>query len=241
MATSQNGFPVKSSSAGLDKTPIGNTGVTVPGGTTDDDCGFVLRYVAEQFHNRVEKLRQGWCWGYAYRPVRGQSTGFSNHASATALDLNAPNHPMGKANTFSAEEKAEIHKILAEVDGVVRWGGDYHGRIDEMHFEINDDYNAVKAVAAKLRKPKPVPADDSKYGTYAKVEAGSRTLTVFDAGDDVKKLQFILNRWYGNLNLTEDGYFGPATEDGVKYMQGRARLEADGVVGRRTWTALNVI
>lgn len=235
MATSQNGYTVRESSAGLDKSPLPGTDVTFPGGLAANDSGYVLRYVASELNKRVEKARAGWCWGYAYRPVRGQSSGFSNHASGTAIDYNAPKHPLGASGTFTAAQKAEIRKILDEVGGVVRWGGDYQNRKDEMHFEINAEYSKVQAVAAKLRAPK-----EPEYGEWYKGAAGTRTLSKFDAGEDVKKLQYILNRWYGVLDLDEDGYFGQDTEDGVKYLQGRAGLTADGVCGPKTWSVLNV-
>ena len=48
----------------------------------------VLTEVARRFHREVERIDRGIRddWGWAYRPVRGQQTGFSNHASATAID-----------------------------------------------------------------------------------------------------------------------------------------------------------
>jgi hypothetical protein len=150
MATSQNGWP-----AAPDRAAIGVTnsfavaGVTFPGGVKAGDVSVVLGYVADQFHRRVEALVPGWCWGWNYRDVRG-STGLSNHASGTAIDVNAPNHPLGSVGTFSTAQRAEIHKILGEVGGVVRWGGDYTGRKDEMHFEINASAASVAAVARTL-------------------------------------------------------------------------------------------
>jgi hypothetical protein len=149
MATSQNEWP-----AGPDRRALGVdafevAGVAFPGGVKAGDAAVVLGYVAEQFHRRVEALVVGWCWGWSYRDVRG-STGLSNHASGTAIDVNAPHHPLGSTGTFSATQRVEIHKILAEVGGVVRWGGDYAGRKDEMHFEINANAVAVAAVATRL-------------------------------------------------------------------------------------------
>jgi len=150
MATSQNGWP-----AGPDKRALGVNGAwsvmgaSFPGGVVGGPAGDVLAYVAEQFHRRVEALVDGWCWGWAYRDVRG-TTGLSNHASGTAIDVNAPRHPLGSVGTFSSGQVATIHAILAEVGGTVRWGGDYLGRKDEMHFEINADYHAVAIAAVNL-------------------------------------------------------------------------------------------
>jgi hypothetical protein len=54
-------------------------------------------------------------------------------------------------DTFTPEQAAEIRTIMREVDGVVRWGGDYQNRADEMHFEIVGSQAEVAAVAARLR------------------------------------------------------------------------------------------
>lgn len=66
------------------------------------------------------------------------------------MDYNAPLHPLDTEGTFDAAQVSKIHQILAELDGVVRWGGDYSGRKDPMHFEIVKDAAAVKAVRLKL-------------------------------------------------------------------------------------------
>lgn len=157
MATSQNGWL-----ASTDKTALGIVspriaGVTLPQGVRKGDVEIVLGYVAERFHATVEPLVPGHCWGYHYKVIEG-STQLSNHASGTAIDLNAPSHPMGKAGTFSAAKAKAIRAILADCDGVVRWGGDYSGRKDEMHFEIIKSAAEVAKVAAKLSgKPAPAP------------------------------------------------------------------------------------
>ncbi|WP_414936610.1 M15 family metallopeptidase [Amycolatopsis sp. cmx-11-51] len=150
MAVSQNGWPVDPARRAR----------TIPGSSVrltvaDGPAGDVLMYVANQFDKRVEdidlKSSRGELddWGYANRPIRG-GTSTSNHASATAVDFNATRHPLGARNTFTPAQRAEIHRILAEVDNVVRWGGDYTGRADEMHFEINATHARVAAVAARL-------------------------------------------------------------------------------------------
>lgn len=157
MATSQNGWPVNP--ARTSRTVPG-TGVRIS--VADGPAGDVLMYVAAQFDKRVEDIdnaRSGLDdWGWADRPIRG-SAETSNHASATAMDLNALQHPLGVAGTFTAAQRAEIEQILAEVGHVVRWGGHYDepawggtrgSRVDEMHFEINASYAAVKRVADRI-------------------------------------------------------------------------------------------
>lgn len=150
MTQSQNGWPASANRAEIDVQPFQVGSVAFPGGVRAGSVAAILAYVVTQFHARVEPLVEGWCWGFNFRVVSGSST-VSNHGSGTAVDVNAPRHPLGAPNTtFSAAQKREIRKILKEVDSVVRWGGDYAGRKDEMHFEINTDMAGADRVAARL-------------------------------------------------------------------------------------------
>lgn len=119
----------------------------------DGPAGDVLVHVARQIHARVQPITGPVPddWGYADRNVKGSSD-VSNHASGTAFDYNALQHPLGVRDTWTPKQVAEIHRILREVDSVVRWGGDYSGRVDEMHFEIVGDPAHVYEVAALIKK-----------------------------------------------------------------------------------------
>jgi hypothetical protein len=134
-------------------------GVSFPQGVRSGDVATVLMWVAEQYHRTVEPLRAGECWGYYYREISGSAT-LSNHASATAIDLNAAAHPMGARGTFTAAQVAAIRAILAYCGGVVRWGGDYAGRPDEMHWEIVGTATSTAALAAKIRSEHTMPTAD---------------------------------------------------------------------------------
>lgn len=149
MVNSQNGWPASADRAEIDVQPFAVDSVSFPGGVRAGSVAAVLGHVAREFHARVEPLTEGWCWGHNYRPVPGSSV-VSNHGSGTAIDVNAPRHPLGESGTFSAPQKRAIRAILKQVGGVVRWGGDYTGRKDEMHFEIDADQAAVDRVAATL-------------------------------------------------------------------------------------------
>lgn len=145
MATSQNGWVVRTSGSGL--APLSwITGRVLPG-----DVFTVFDFLCKKFNATVEPIRRDHSWGWAYREVRGGSD-LSNHASATAIDLNAPSHPLGRRGTFSPDQNRAIQRILTDLDDVVRWGGDYPGRPDEMHFEINTSSQRVAAVAERIRK-----------------------------------------------------------------------------------------
>jgi hypothetical protein len=91
----------------------------------------------KEFNELIEPLDGGQLddWGYAFRMVRGSTDRLSNHASATAVDLNATKHPLGKIGTFPPE-KVPMIRALAKKYGLF-WGGDYKNRADEQHFEIN--------------------------------------------------------------------------------------------------------
>lgn len=116
-------------------------------------AGFVLAHFALWFHDQVERLGvDAWDdWGWASRPIRGQTSGFSNHASGTAIDLNAQLHPLGVRNTFTKPQAERIRSRLERVyRDAIRWGGDYQNRADEMHFEIDAGEPAVLALANRL-------------------------------------------------------------------------------------------
>ena len=125
-------------------------GVTFPGGVVAGPVAAVFRDLAEQYTALIEPLVQGWCWGYEYRTVRGNPSRMSCHAAGTALDLNAPIHPQGVAGTFSDLQTSALSHILLRYDGLVTWGGDFYGRVDEMHWEITGGPEDISELANRL-------------------------------------------------------------------------------------------
>src|SRR5699024_796815 len=100
------------------------------------DAYTVLYELCRRFNDEVEKITPAHSWGYAQRDVRGASGIISEHNAGTAIDLNAPKHPLGRQGTFTRTQVNRIQQILKDLDGAVRWGGNYSGRKDEMHFEL---------------------------------------------------------------------------------------------------------
>jgi len=143
--TSQNGWEVITS-ARDDRL---QTFPWVTGKVRAGDVSTVLGFVAERFDDEVERVDVDSSWGWSYRPVRGGAD-LSNHASGTAIDLNALAHPLGVRGTFTDDQVSTIHSILDQVDSVVRWGGDYSGRRDDMHFEIVGTEDDVARAAARV-------------------------------------------------------------------------------------------
>lgn len=146
--TSQNGWPLAPKTR---KWIIPDTGRHLV--LRDGSAGFLLAHMALWWHEELERLDLGqWDeWGYAPRPIRGSSTP-SNHASATAADLNATKHPLGVAvlDTFTAAQARRIRRRLRLYAGTLRWGGDYSRRPDAMHVELDRPLRDAERVARRL-------------------------------------------------------------------------------------------
>lgn len=158
MAASQSGYPMLTDYGD----PSITSNPTVPGSSAEVLGGLksgvpmiVLLYVAARFNAEVEPLVQDdGVWGFD--PQHNTYTSTSNHKSGTAEDLNADRHPIGSSPyaSFSTQQIAVIHSIVDACGGVVRWGGDYTGRQDPMHFEINSGLygtGRVEALAAQIQ------------------------------------------------------------------------------------------
>lgn len=135
MPTSYNGWPASPNLADLDTARI----EPVKGRT------FIVRavaaplfaYLIRRFHAEVDPITGGVMdeWSYNYRKGRATSA-LSCHASATAVDLDATQFPMGRTN-MTAAQRAAVRRILAASRRQFRWGGDFsRGYEDEMHFEL---------------------------------------------------------------------------------------------------------
>lgn len=74
----------------------------------------------------------GWTWGNSCRKIRN-SNNWSNHAWGLAVDLNAPENPMGPRTGRIRKYPSVI--ALWKKYGFY-WGGDYSSRADDMHFEF---------------------------------------------------------------------------------------------------------
>ncbi|GAB1640085.1 hypothetical protein [Krasilnikovia sp. MM14-A1259] len=90
----------------------------------------VLLHVARRFHYEVDALAAGEATGY-------RGAGDRHHRSGTALELRPGSYPAGAAGNLYPQQLAMVRDILAECDGVVRWGGDDPARPMEGHFRID--------------------------------------------------------------------------------------------------------
>lgn len=149
MARSQNGWPVISRRTRTFE--IGDTGRTLslrPG-----NAGWILADFAQWYHENIERVDLGvWDeWAWANRDIRGSST-ISNHASGTAIDLNATRHPLGVRGTYSPLQRTRMRNVLSRrYLGAIRAGEFYYGRVDGMHFEIDCGPTRLAFVVAKIK------------------------------------------------------------------------------------------
>ena len=185
----------------------------------------VQRLVADLEHQHGP-FHSGQCWGFANRAIRGTHTP-SNHSWGLAIDLDAPD-PRAR------------HTIGSYASGLAarygfRWGGDYVGRKDYMHFEF---MGTPASAAALVHGVRPVAA-----GRPALPAGGLKRGA---SGEAVRWLQHRLNQIagaaghtvLGGKRLAEDGEFGEQTDRVVRIFQGHRHLAVDGIVGPKTWALL---
>jgi hypothetical protein len=146
---SSNGWP-----ASKDRAEIGIKSYAIEGTTIKLACAEAVAPLlvgfATEFHKLIEPIDGGSLddWGYCFRMVRGNPTNLSNHASGTAIDLNATKHALGRVGTFPAEKVPMIQALAKKYS--LKWGGDYQNRKDEMHFEVAILPSKVEAAISKL-------------------------------------------------------------------------------------------
>lgn len=231
MVASQNGWRANDPSVvSRRQVPGTNVWLTVHNGPAGD----LLLQVASLFDRLVQNIDTppGGTpddWGFAMRPIVG-STVLSNHASGTAIDLNATRWPLGSdpSVNLNSGQIMRVRQIVSATGGVVRWGGDYVGRKDPMHFEINDgrtEQDCARALSA-LQNWGGGGGGGGGGSKHATIQRGS-------TGPDVELIQ----RFLGVVGPGDPGYgtFGPATEAAVRRYQQMQGLTVDGICGPATW------
>ncbi len=181
----------------------------------------LVSWLADETVRRGYTLRHGECWGFANRPIRGTRRP-SNHSWGLAVDLNAPANPMG--TTLVTDMPAWMVELWTSKG--FRWGGDYRGRKDAMHYEFLGTPEDAQRLGADVGGS---PGQPPPPASGPVLKRGAR-------GPDVHRLQERL-RAHG-AEIAVDGEFGPATLQAVLAFQRSRELDPDGIVGPRTWAAL---
>lgn len=122
---------------------------------------------------------------------------------------------------------AYIETDFHDVPSVAKWIMEHTAEIAEAICKGVCSYFKVQYVAPK--------GGNTPAGRTCDVKLP--VLEINCEGDYVKTLQILLNK-YNNAKLTEDGVFGPATENAVIAWQKDRGLQADGVVGEKSWSQL---
>lgn len=184
-------------------------------------------------------IRKDWSWGYANRPISGTRIP-SNHSWGLGLDLNAPKNPY--SYRFVTDMPSWMPALWKRFG--FRWGGDYRGKKDTMHYEFMGtpaDARRLTEIArrefGKATAPAPTPAQ--KPSTSNTTETIVKALPVLKSGTSgyhVRVLQGLLLA--ARHPVTVDGEFGKGTEDHVRAYQRARSLAADGIVGEATWKRL---
>ncbi|MDN5667468.1 MAG: hypothetical protein L0G87_03625 [Renibacterium salmoninarum] len=161
-STSANGWPV------LTTTPTFRIeGSNESTNLADGDSATVLLYVARRFNYEVDSLRSGDVT--AHTTDRNVAQPYeSNYLSGTAIAIRPLLYPVGAGGMFYPNELAVIKDILAELKGVVAWGGDA-STPKESHFEIavRPGDSKLKDAAAKIRGWDEQPSSEGAGATDA--------------------------------------------------------------------------
>ncbi|MDH6137696.1 hypothetical protein P3T37_007129 [Kitasatospora sp. MAA4] len=146
--TSANGWPVIAQAAARPVEGAGAVSVAV----LDGDAATVLLHVARRFHYDVQPLAPDEITGH--RTDRALAVPYeSNYLSGTAIAVHPLLYPVHASGGFFPPELTVIRDILADLEGVVRWGGD-ESVPKESHFQLDVPPGdpGLKRVAAKVRQ-----------------------------------------------------------------------------------------
>jgi hypothetical protein len=128
-----NGWPVLSSSA-VRQLPVQGSDARVllrPGLTAT-----VLLHVLRRYHYEVQEIGAGDVVGHRTDHMDA-ATLERNQLAGTAVNVHPGQHPRGASGTLSSLQVMAVRDILADCEGVVRWGGDQPNGTAEGFFQID--------------------------------------------------------------------------------------------------------
>ncbi|MEV4504951.1 hypothetical protein AB0K19_23600 [Streptomyces klenkii] len=136
------------------------------------DVETVLVHLVRRFHYEIDELRRGDVVGWRSPTTVRKGLPESNLASGTAVHIRPGHYPAGTRDGFFPLQLTVIRDILAELDGVVRWGGDDR-KVDEALFyiDVKPGDARLAAVVDKIRDWQ----DVAGRGAGTPVDVSSRT------------------------------------------------------------------
>ncbi|MEV0113263.1 hypothetical protein AB0H77_08430 [Streptomyces sp. NPDC050844] len=116
------------------------------------DVETLLVHVIRRFHYEIDTLRKGDVIGWRKPGSVHKGLPEGNQASGTAAQIRPGHYPRGAKGGFFPHQLTVIRDVLAELDGVVRWGGD-DPKPDESLFciDVRPGDDRLTKAAAKLR------------------------------------------------------------------------------------------
>lgn len=120
----------------------------------------VLVHVIRRFHYEIDQLRKGDVIGWRSPGKVRKGLPEGNQASGTAVRIRPEFYPVGTTGGFFPSQLLVIRDILAELGGVVRWGGDDR-YVDESLFyiDVKPGDPRLSALVEKLRSWQEAPGE----------------------------------------------------------------------------------
>lgn len=218
--------------------------VTFPGGVRNELCELVARLVKEcsnrGYRFGVSGNPSYGCWGFSCRSISGTRTP-SNHSWGLAVDINAPRNP------YTTPLKTDMPSWMPDLWNAYgfRWGGDYRGRQDAMHYEFMGSVQDCISKTALARSKRlgetstQVPAFPFPAGHWMGIESGNpknHSGAVLADRPGIKKYQQRMKDRGWAIGV--DGLFGTQTRDVTIKYQREKHLTIDGLAGENTWHSI---
>lgn len=219
--------------------PFGKDGARI---TVDKRCVEAFNALAAVMEKHGYRITPPDVGAYNCRQITG-GTNYSLHAYGIAVDVNWLNNPYGPVlhTDMPLPMVREISPGIVTNSGaqVFRWGGDYSGNKDAMHFEI------VASPAELATGIKPVTTtltDEQKlyYWLWAGKEAAKKPRLEIGSEKNPKNIPYIKQAQKA-VGLKETGTFGAGLFVRIKTLQkffGFKPGAGYGVINKKTWQYL---
>lgn len=183
------------------------------------EAATVFDYLVRRFDAEIEDINaHADDWGYSCRPIRGTNRP-SNHSWGLAVDLNSLRHPQGSAHTFTSTQLLNGHLMLGELH-FFRWGQDYSGTVDGMHWEFMGTPTDMAALTRRVKRLLAWPVWDGH---------------VLKAGMSNDRTKLVNNRLgFGPTSVT----LTSSSISRLRGFQSSRHLPVTGVVDAATWKRL---